>query len=217
MAKIPLNYSKIVSANLNLFASNGDICSQCDAAIAHEFLSILVYPTSVSFCANLLQNTNLRLDAVVAYPHGRSTIESKIAEISQVANFGADAVTVFINYSALRAGEKNIITEEIQALAQASQKNDLHLTIAVEGSILEPKQLKFAIKSSIQAKADAFLSSYGASFSETCNQINQISLRKKSQIRLLAYVKNFNPKQIQKLFELGAETIISDGPLHKLK
>ena len=217
MAKIPINCNHVVSANLNLFASNGDICSLCDAAIAHDSLSVLVFPTSIPFCANLIEHTPIKLDAVVAYPHGRSTLESKIAEINQVIKFGADAVTVYINYSALRAGEKNSITEEIKALTEACQTMQLHLTIALEGSILEPKHLKFALKTSIQSQADAFFSSYGASFSETCHQIRQIAPSKKSPTKLRAYLRKLNAKQIQKLYSLGADTIVSDGDLNKIK
>lgn len=217
MAKIPLNFNRIVYANLNLFASNGHICSLCDAAIAHDLLSILVFPTSIPLCTNLLRHTNLKLDAVIAYPHGRSTLESKIAEINQVAKLGANAVTVFINYSALRSEEKDATTDEIFALATASQKLQLHLTIALEGSILEPKHLKFAYNASIQSKADAFLSSYGASFSETCNQINQLSSIEDSPIKIQAYLKKLNPKLIHKLHSLGVDTIVSDGDLSKIK
>ena len=217
MAKVALNFNRIVSANLNLFASNADICSLCETAIAHDLSSVLIFPTSVPLCANLLEHSNLKLDAVIAYPHGRSTLESKIAEISQVAKLGADAVTVFINYSALRSGEKNITANEIFALATTTQKKQLQLTVALEGSILEPKHLKFAYNASIDAKADAFLSSYGASFSETSNQINQISSNENTPIKLQAYLRKLNPKMIQKLNSLGVDTIVSDGDLNKFK
>lgn len=217
MANIPVNFNDIVAANLNLFASNGDIYSLCDAAIAHDLRSILVFPTSIPFCANLLKHTALKLDAVIAYPHGRSTLGAKIAEINQVAKLGANAVTVFINYPALRAGEKNSITEEIQVLAKACQTMRLHLTIALEGSILEPKHLKFALNSSIESKADSFLSSYSASFSETCHQISQIASNKKAPMKLQAYLKKLNPRQIQKLYGLGVDIIVSDGDLNKIK
>ena len=217
MGKVALNFNRIVSANLNLFASNTDICSLCETAIAHDLSSVLIFPTSVPLCANLLEHSNLKLDAVIAYPHGRSTLESKIAEINQVAKFGADAVTVFINYSALRSGEKNITANEIFALATATQKRQLQLTIALEGSILEPKHLKFAYNASIEVKADAFLSSYGASFSETCNQINQISSNENTPIKLQAYLRKLNPKMIQKINSMGVDIIVSDGDLNKFK
>ena len=217
MGKVALNFNRIVSANLNLFASNADICSLCETAIAHDLSSVLIFPTSVPLCANLLEHSNLKLDAVIAYPHGRSTLESKIAEINQVAKFGADAVTAFINYSALRSGEKNITANEIFALATATQKRQLQLTIALEGSFLEPKHLKFAYNASIEVKADAFLSSYGASFSETCNQINQISSNENTPIKLQAYLRKLNPKMIQKLNSMGVDIIVSDGDLNKFK
>lgn len=217
MANLPPDYHNVTCANLNLFASNGDICSLCDAAITHELFSVLIFPTSVSFCSNLLQHTTLKLDAVIAYPHGRSTLESKIAEIKEVAKQGAHAVTIFINYSALRAGEKNVTTEEIQTLSKVCQTLHLHVTIAVEGSILKPKHLKFAYDTSIQSKADAFLSSFSASFSETCNQISQLASKKQTPTKLKAYLKKLNPKQIQKLLELGVDSIVSDGDLNKIK
>ena len=70
---------------------------------------------------------------------------------------------------------------------------------------------------SIQSKVDAFLSSYGASFSETCHQITQLASDKKPPIKLQAYLKKLNPKLIHQLNSLGADTILSDGELNKIK
>lgn len=206
----------IISTNLNLYATDGDICSLCDAAISHQLQSVLVYPTNVQLCAELLDNTNITIDSVIAYPHGRSTLQAKLSEIDSVAGLGAKAVTVFINYSALRAGEKNSIVEEIEILTQASKKKKLKCTIAVEASILNTKQLKFAYKSALQAQSNAFLCSIGSSLSETSNEISQLNPKKNSGIELIAYLKKVNAKDINKLKNLGADTILSDGNLNKI-
>ncbi|MAV39794.1 MAG: hypothetical protein CML12_04370 [Puniceicoccaceae bacterium] len=207
----------IISTNLNLYATEGDICSLCDAAISNQLESVLVYPTNVQLCAELLDNTNITIDSVIAYPHGRSTLQAKISEIDSVAKLGATAVTVFINYSALRAGEKNSIAEEIELLTQASKKKNLKCTIALEASILKTKQLKFAFKSAIQAQSDAFLCSIGSSLSETSNEISQLNSKKNASIKIVAYLKKVNAKDINKLKELGADRILSDGNLNKIK
>ena len=206
----------IISTNLNLYATDGDICSLCDAAINHKLQSVLVYPTNVPLCAELLDNTNIIIDSVIAYPHGRSTLQAKLSEIDSVAQLGAKAVTVFINYSALRAGEKNSIEEEIEKLTKASKKKKLKCTIAVEASILKSKQLKFAFKSALQAQSDAFLCSIGSTLSETSNEISQLTAKKNSSIEIVAYLKKVNAKDIEKLKKLGASTILSDGNLNKV-
>ena len=206
----------IISTNLNPYATDGDICSLCDAAINHKLQSVLVYPTNVPLCAELLDNTNIIIDSVIAYPHGRSTLQAKLSEIDSVAQLGAKAVTIFINYSALRAGEKNSIAEEIERLTQASKKKKLKCTIAVEASILKSKQLKFAFKSALQAQSDAFLCSIGSTLSETSNEISQLTAKKNSSIEIVAYLKKVNAKDIEKLKKLGASTILSDGNLNKV-
>jgi len=206
----------IISTNLNLYATDGDICSLCDAAINHKLQSVLVYPTNVPLCAELLDNSNITIDSVIAYPHGRSTLQAKLSEIDSVAQLGAKAVTIFINYSALRAGEKNSIAEEIERLTQASKKKKLKCTIAVEASILKSKQLKFAFKSALQAQSDAFLCSIGSTLSETSNEISQLTAKKNSSIEIVAYLKKVNAKDIEKLKKLGASTILSDGNLNKV-
>lgn len=207
----------IISTNLNLYATDGDICSLCDAAITHQIKSVLVYPTNVQLCSELLDNTHIIIDSVIAYPHGRSSLQAKLSEIDSVAELGAQAVTVFINYSALRAGEKNSITEEIEVITQVCKKKKLKCTIAVEASILKAKQLKFAFNSAIQAGSDAFLCSIGSSLSETSNEINQLRSVMNSNIQIIAYLKKVTEKDITKLKNLGAHTILSDGNFNKIK
>lgn len=206
----------IITTNLNLYATNADISALCDTAIRHQLHSVLVYPTSVKLCAELLENTAIIINSVIAYPHGRSTIQAKVSELNSVSELGAEAVTVFLNYSALRAGENNSIAEEIEILTQSCKKKHLKCTIAVEASILNSKQLKFAFNSAIQSQADAFLCSIGSSLSETSNEIRQLNPKKDSRIEIVAYLKKVTAKDIHKLENLGANTILSDGNLKKI-
>ena len=206
-----------IACNLELFATDGDICALTDIAIARGFDSILVYPTSVSLCADILYDSEVQLNCTIAYPHGRSTTESKCAEINAVAKLGAQAVTVFLNYSALRSGEKNLINEEIEIISKLTKQLKIKLTCAVEASILKQKQLKYVIQTCANWKVDSFLTSYGSTFSECCSHLNDISDRLKSEVKILSFLNKFNKKDAEKLLKLGAHKILICENIEKIK
>lgn len=205
-----------IASNLNLYATDGDICSLCDYAITNAIESILVYPTSVSLCSNILYDSKVQVDCAIAFPHGRSTLASKLAEIKEVSKQGADAVTTFLNYSALRSGEKNLINQEIEEISKLTKKLNLKITFAVEASILKQKYLIHAIKTCVNHNADGFLTSYGSSFSECCSHLNEIPESLKSELNIISYIEKLSKRESEKLLKLGARKLIISGHLKNL-
>ena len=207
----------IVASNLDLFSTDGDLCALCDHAIENKLQGILIFPSSVSLCSDLLFKSDVQLGCAISFPDGRSTLATKLFEIKEVKKLGAQAVTVFCNYSALRSGEKNLINEEIEKISKLAKELKLKLTIAVEASILKQKQLKYVVKLCKEYEVDSFLTSYGSSFSECCSHLNDISDKLKSEITVVSYLEKLNRKDVEKLSNLGTSTILTSNRLKCLK
>lgn len=94
------------ATNLKLDSTDGELCALCDEAAQANYASVCVYPTNVSICSSILYNTSVAVCTVIGFPHGRSSITAKAAEINAVAEQGAGEVDIVLNYQALRAGEK---------------------------------------------------------------------------------------------------------------
>ena len=95
----------------------------------HPFASI---PSSVSICSDILYNSKAKVCTVIGFPHGRSSLESKREEILRAKANGANEVDIVMNYAALRAGDKTIVTEEIVRLCEVARESGLLTKIIVE-------------------------------------------------------------------------------------
>jgi len=149
------------ATNLKLDSTDGELCALCDEAAQAGYVSVCVYPTSVSLCSNLLYNTNVGVCTVIGFPHGRSTLESKREEIVRAVDNGATEVDIVLNYAALRAGEKSLAAEEVLRLCESSRSLRVLTKIIVETCFLNHEQKLAALSVCENAGADFIKTSTG--------------------------------------------------------
>lgn len=149
------------ATNLKLDSSDGELCALCDEAAEAKYASVCVYPTNVTLCSNILYNTEVGVCTVIGFPHGRSTLEAKHAEVLRAKEHGASEVDIVLNYHALRGGENSLAAEETVRLCQTARENDLLTKIIVEACYLNQKQKLAALKICEQAGATFIKTSTG--------------------------------------------------------
>ena len=149
------------ATNLKLDSSDGELCALCDEAAEAKYASVCVYPTNVSLCSSILYNTEVDVCTVIGFPHGRSSLEAKIAEVLQAKEHGAGEVDIVLNYHALRGGENSLAAEEAVRLCQTARDNDLLTKIIVETCFLNERQKLVALKICEQAGATFIKTSTG--------------------------------------------------------
>lgn len=149
------------ATNLKLDATDAEICALCDEAAQAEYASVCVYPASVAICSNILYSSPVKVCTVIGFPHGRSTVESMIAEISQVKDSGAGEVDIVINYAALRNGDRNYVSEQMKRVCAFAKEQELLSKIIVETCYLNESQKLNALKICEYAGADFIKTSTG--------------------------------------------------------
>ncbi|WP_269522925.1 deoxyribose-phosphate aldolase [Coraliomargarita parva] len=149
------------ATNLKLDASDSEICSLCDEAAEAGYASVCVYPTSVSICSSILYPTPVNVCTVIGFPHGRSSFEAKREEIVRASDHGANEVDIVMNYAALRAGEKSLVTEEIAKLTETARSLKLLTKIIVETCYLNEAQKEQALNACELGAADFIKTSTG--------------------------------------------------------
>ncbi|ADE56039.1 deoxyribose-phosphate aldolase [Coraliomargarita akajimensis] len=162
------------ATNLKLDSTDGELCALCDEAAQANYASVCVYPTNVSICSSILYNTSVAVCTVIGFPHGRSSITAKAAEINAVAEQGAGEVDIVLNYQALRAGEKSLATEDAVRLCEAAKAHNLRTKIIVETCYLNQAQKLDALLICEQAGADFIKTSTG--FGSAGAQVDDIRL-----------------------------------------
>lgn len=149
------------STDLRLNSTEADIFKLCEDALVYRFACVMVYPASVRLAAVVVSGTNVGIGTVVAFPSGRFSTASKIAEIESVAENGATEVDVVLNYAALREGRGAQAGAEINALVKRARELGLRLKVIVETCFLDGGQRMEALRLCEQSGADFIKTSTG--------------------------------------------------------
>ena len=92
----------------------------CDEARIFGFRTVCVQPTFVARAAARLAGSPVGVAAVVAFPHGAATTETKVFEVRRAIADGASELDVVANLGWIRAGDLARLRAEIEALVAAS-------------------------------------------------------------------------------------------------
>lgn len=127
--------SKIIDhTQLRAFATEVDIRELCEEARQYAFRAVSINPVWVSFCAKLLRNTAIGIDACIAFPLGATTARMKIEEARDAVQNGATEIDMVINIGALKSGYAQYVEKEIAAVVKAVK--DTPVKVILETSYL---------------------------------------------------------------------------------
>lgn len=94
----------------------------CEDAIQYGVASACVNPCHVALVRDCLRDSDVKTCAVVGFPHGMSTSETKAFEAQKAVAAGADELDMVINVAALKEGDYAAVTEDIRAVCVAAEK-----------------------------------------------------------------------------------------------
>ena len=128
----------------------------CDEARRFGFRTVCVQPTFVARAAARLAGSPVGVAAVVAFPHGAATSETKIFEARRAIADGATELDVVANLGWIRAGDGARLRAEVEAI------------VAAAGAIAVKLILETALHSEAQKEAAARVAvEAGVSFLKT--------------------------------------------------
>lgn len=99
-----------------------DVKKHCDEAKEHSFFSVCVNSSHVELVANELEGTNVKVTAVVGFPLGASTFETKAFEAKDAILKGANEIDMVINVGALKDKKYDYVLNDIKAVVDAQEK-----------------------------------------------------------------------------------------------
>ena len=91
-----------------------------DEAIQYDFMSVCINPTWVSFAAEKLAATDVKVCTVIGFPLGASTSAVKAFEAKDAIANGADEIDMVINIGALKSRNLKLVEDDIKAVVEAS-------------------------------------------------------------------------------------------------
>ena len=144
---------------LKATATPKDIIQLCAEAIQFKFYAVCVNGCYVKLAKTELKNSEVKIVAVIGFPLGAVSTESKMAEAVQCVADGADEIDMVINIGLLKAGQTDLVENEIAAIKKAIGKQVLK--VIIETCYLNDKEKKMACSAALNAAADFVKTSTG--------------------------------------------------------
>lgn len=127
----------------------------------HNFASVCVNPTWVSYSAKQLADSDVNVCTVVGFPLGANTSAVKAFEAKDAIANGADEVDMVINIGRLKSGQYQEVQDDIKAVVDAS--GDKLVKVIIETCLLTKEEKIKACQLSVAAGADYVKTSTGFS------------------------------------------------------
>lgn len=144
---------------LKAFGTKTEINTLVEEAKEHDFKSVCVNPSWVSYCAQELKGTDVLVCTVIGFPLGANTVETKVFEtLNAVAN-GADEIDVVLNIGKVKEQDFKYIEDEIRQVKEACKGNTLK--VILETCYLTKEEIRLASEACIKAGAEFVKTSTG--------------------------------------------------------
>jgi deoxyribose-phosphate aldolase len=204
------NFNKI-NENINNFnnkidftylkdnATIDDIKQLCENAIKNKFYSICIKPEFIRTAQAFLENSNIKICSIIAFPNGDTSSNKNIQNIDEAIKDGTDEIDLVINYKKLKKFsyikktdenyEKiyNEILDDIKNATRICHKNGKLIKIIIEIEELNYNQIKLISEICQNASVDFIQSSTG--FASTV-------LTFEEKLEKLKYLRNILPDYI---------------------
>ncbi|WP_439132706.1 deoxyribose-phosphate aldolase [Polaribacter sp.] len=140
-------------------ATKQQIIKLCEEAKTYNFYAVCVNGCYVALAKKQLENTKVKVAAVIGFPLGAMTTEAKVFEAKNCVEKGASEIDMVLNIGKLIDGDDAYIENEIKAIKEAI--GNTVLKVIFENCYLTKTQIKKACKLAVNAGADFVKTSTG--------------------------------------------------------
>lgn len=143
-------------------ATKHDIDQLIEEAKSYNFYSICVNSHWVSYCYELLKETDIKVCSVVGFPLGATSTEVKAFETSEAVKHGASEIDMVINIGELKANHDEFVKRDIESVVKAAGCQVV-VKVIIETSLLTDDEKVRACELAKEANADFVKTSTGFS------------------------------------------------------
>lgn len=157
-------------------ASKEEILSLCQTAVSKKVAAVCVSPFYVSFVKKELAKTDIKTCTVIGFPNGNHTTKSKIAELKEAIDNGAEEIDFVINRNIVSNGDFNDIKIEAAYLIDLCKQKNITSKWIIETSCLSNEEIEQICEIANEIKPDFVKTSTG--YFGGCTQDVVVLLRK---------------------------------------
>jgi deoxyribose-phosphate aldolase len=142
-----------------------ELAAGCRLARKYKVASVCIKPYAVKAAARLLRGSGVAVGAVVGFPHGSSTTESKRFETETACRDGATEIDMVINVGKALSGDFAYVEKDIRAVVREAHKRGAIVKVIFENDFLQGDAIKKRLcRISENAGADYVKTSTGYGF-----------------------------------------------------
>ena len=187
-------------------ATKAEVTQVLAEALKYDFASVCIQPCHVSYAAQYLKGSDVKVCTVIGFPLGANTSAVKAFETADAIKNGADEIDMVINIGALKDGQDETVLNDIVAVVQAAQ--DKTVKVILETCLLSEEEIVKACQLCMQAKADFVKTSTG--FSTGGATIENVRIMKAAiddtmQVKAAGGIRTY--EDLLKMVEAGASRI----------
>jgi len=114
--------------------SNKQIRQLCLEAKEYGFKSVCVNSCWTSFCAELLEGSDISTCVVAGFPLGAMETMAKAYEVRRAVELGAQEIDMVMNIGAFKSNDSNLVRDDIAAVVEAA--GDAGVKVIIEACLL---------------------------------------------------------------------------------
>ena len=142
-----------------------ELAAGCRLAKKYKVASVCIKPYAVKAAAKLLKGSGVAVGAVVGFPHGSSTTESKRYETELACRDGATEIDMVINIGKALTGDWAYVEKDIRTVVREAHKRGAIVKVIFENDFMPGDAIKKQLcRISDKAGADFVKTSTGYGF-----------------------------------------------------
>lgn len=205
MASVPL-LRRLELVALRPDATQADIELLCAEARQHSCLAVNVCTSRIQLAANLLEDTTVKIGALIAFPFGACDSDVKRFETESAIDNGAQEIEFVINPGWLKEGNDRALLREMRDIREAAEERTVKATI--EMGLLTPDEIRRAAALVVEAELQFVVTATGcAPAPPSLEGIQQIRDAAGPELGIKAVGGIVHPEQAEQWIIAGANRI----------
>lgn len=202
-----MNYNKMIDHTvLKADTTKETVKRIFDEAIEYGFASVCINPCHVSYAADYLKDSDVKVCTVIGFPLGATTTATKAFEAKEAIANGADEIDMVMNIGALKDQNTDYVFHDIKAVVEAAQGKIVK--VILETCLLTEDEIVKACQICQEAGADFVKTSTG--FSTRGATIEDVKIMKATvgdsmKVKAAGGVRTYD--DMVKIVEAGADRI----------
>jgi deoxyribose-phosphate aldolase len=141
--------------------TRADVIRGCAVARRHGTASVCCTPADVALCKQELAGSDVKVAAVVGFPHGYSTTAAKVFEAERAIADGAQELDMVLHIGRLIEGDAEYVRADVRAVVEAAHRAGALVKVILENCYLTDAQKVLGCRLCEEAGADWVKTSTG--------------------------------------------------------